>query len=131
MYDVERDKKAAAAKPALQTKPAAGTRAEAGAGDAVQAIAAPAPVAAKGIATVREALIAHFRDVFVPSSSFQETFGVDVAMALAKQGSTVYITGRTTTSSENSPGSMDQAAAEIQTAAANASAAQHSAPGPR
>ena len=35
----------------------------------------PAPVASKGIATVRQALIAHFRDAFVPSSAFQETFG--------------------------------------------------------
>ena len=32
-------------------------------------------MASKGISSVREALIAYFRDVFVPSSEFQATFG--------------------------------------------------------
>lgn len=70
MYDVERSKKGGAAKADVQTKAA---------GDAVGAASkttpSPAPVASKGIATVREALVAHFRDAFVPSSLFQETFG--------------------------------------------------------
>lgn len=35
----------------------------------------PLAVASRGIATVRASLLAYFRDVFVPSRAFQETFG--------------------------------------------------------
>ena len=72
MYEKPTEKSAAKASMAPQLRPERGAesvqRAEASAETS-------APVASKGIATVRQALIAHFRDAFVPSSAFQETFG--------------------------------------------------------
>ena len=63
---------AKADKSATQRKPGAGINDGLGKGGATPA---PLLVASKGISSVREALIAYFRDVFVPSSEFQATFG--------------------------------------------------------
>ena len=64
--------KTKAEKSATQRKPGAGINEDLGKGGATRA---PLLVASKGISSVREALITYFRDVFVPSSEFQETFG--------------------------------------------------------
>jgi hypothetical protein len=63
---------AKANKAATQKKPAAAPKGELGKGGATRA---PMWVASKGIASVRDALVAYFRDVFVPSSEFKATFG--------------------------------------------------------
>jgi len=69
MYENEREPKKPASAVAMQEKPAVQRKASA------TSAADSGPVAAKGISAVREALLAHFRDVFVPSARFQETFG--------------------------------------------------------
>lgn len=80
MVKVSKAKKADAQAAALQAK--AGKEggkkqsAAAGAGGAKgPASRHPFLIASKGIASVREALIAHFKDVLVPSAAFKATFG--------------------------------------------------------
>ena len=60
------------AKAATQKKPSSAKNDDLTQGGASRP---PMLVASKGIASVREALLAHFRDVFVPSSAFKENFG--------------------------------------------------------
>ena len=82
MFDTKQSKKGKVAKADVQAKlaknpaqkkAAAGKKPGKGGGAASRIPLMM--IASKGIATVREALIAHFRDVFVPSSAFQQTFG--------------------------------------------------------
>ena len=66
------DVQAKADKAATQRKPSSATNDDLAKGSVSHP---PILVASKGIASVREALLAHFRDVFVPSSAFKATFG--------------------------------------------------------
>ena len=82
MLDATESKKGRVAKADLQAKAAkAGTQkegaqdAKSGKGGGGRTSRVPIVLASKGIASVRQAIIAYFRDVFVPSSAFKETFG--------------------------------------------------------
>ena len=81
MFDARQSKKSAATKADVQAKAAKNATQKKEAGDGKSnkgggpASRIPLVLASKGIASVREALIAYFRDVFVPSAAFKETFG--------------------------------------------------------